>query len=507
MHDETASPPSREIVRSRRKRAVRARTISIARLTKRERDAEQRVHLALVGNTGDDWRPTTRADCAQVDRPCPYVGCTMHLYLDVSERTGAIKLNFPDIDPLDLPADASCALDIADGGARILEEAGALMNFTRERTRQVEIGALARIRRNAELPDAHEFEGGRPETVTNPVADHKVYGPTREPPPDAERVTRIFRAYEREQRERDCATRGEPFATSSQPNEGASDWPWTDDDQVDVDRWAVEVLGGLRAGRSLDEAMRTAQAVVDELEPLEQSVEANDDDEGSNAGVDVLGRPMTQRKRKGVDYRGTVLAAIRRLEPTTGTQVALAVANVMGQAQAYAMTNALIADGVLEKVGSEIRLVRARDAREGKPREERMPNPNSDTKEKILAALKNGPAKVAELVEQVGICQSSVNKALVVLAETKAVEKLPGGARMPWALTNGPKLLPPAPKDKANGKSNGKALAVTSPRRVVPPKAAIANGTAHVVAELQGMRGELEKKLKQIDKAIDALTA
>jgi hypothetical protein len=40
---------------------------------------------------------------------------------------------------------ASCALDIADDGAATLEDVGTIMNVTRERIRQLELAALARL--------------------------------------------------------------------------------------------------------------------------------------------------------------------------------------------------------------------------------------------------------------------------------------------------------------------------------------------------------------------------
>ena len=95
-------------------------------------------------------RPQTRADCDHTERPCPFVSCTQHLYLDVFERTGAIKLNFPDLEVWEM-AD-SCALDVADRGGVTLEEAGALMNLTRERIRQLEVKALARLGELVETP-------------------------------------------------------------------------------------------------------------------------------------------------------------------------------------------------------------------------------------------------------------------------------------------------------------------------------------------------------------------
>lgn len=88
-----------------------------------------------------DARPVTRADCASVPRPCPYVGCPYHLYLDVMP-SGAIKMNFPDLEPGDLQE--SCVLDICETGARPIERVARLMNLTRERSRLVFLAATKR---------------------------------------------------------------------------------------------------------------------------------------------------------------------------------------------------------------------------------------------------------------------------------------------------------------------------------------------------------------------------
>ncbi len=77
------------------------------------------------------------------ERPCPFVSCKHHLYLDVSARTGAIKLNFPDLEVWEMTE--TCALDVADRGGTTLEEVGAIMNLTRERIRQVEVKGLAKL--------------------------------------------------------------------------------------------------------------------------------------------------------------------------------------------------------------------------------------------------------------------------------------------------------------------------------------------------------------------------
>jgi hypothetical protein len=129
---------TREQRRSRRKREVRARTISVKRMTKRELEIGR-----LLYPENDYEKPRTREECLDGPRPCPYVSCKHHLYIDVSARTGAIKLNFPDLEVWDLGE--SCALDVADRGGTTLEDVGAIMNLTRERIRQVEVKALAKL--------------------------------------------------------------------------------------------------------------------------------------------------------------------------------------------------------------------------------------------------------------------------------------------------------------------------------------------------------------------------
>jgi hypothetical protein len=131
--------PTREQRRSRRKRDVRARTISVKRMTKRELE----MGRLLYPDVDDVVRPKVREECAQGERPCPFVSCAHHLYLDVSARTGAIKVNFPDLEIWEMVE--TCALDVADRGGTTLEEVGVIMNLTRERIRQVEVTALAKL--------------------------------------------------------------------------------------------------------------------------------------------------------------------------------------------------------------------------------------------------------------------------------------------------------------------------------------------------------------------------
>ena len=139
--------------RNRRKRAVRCRTISIKRMTKRDLEIGR---LAFPEDTRP-LRPKTRAECVGGPRPCPFVSCKYHLYLDVQARTGAIKLNFPDLEVEEMRE--SCSLDVADRGGATLEEVGAIMNLTRERVRQLELRAAENVAEARGIEKLAEFAG------------------------------------------------------------------------------------------------------------------------------------------------------------------------------------------------------------------------------------------------------------------------------------------------------------------------------------------------------------
>lgn len=88
----------------------------------------------------NDKRPTTRLECVDGPRPCPWVACRYHLYLDVNSKTGSLAIYKPASEVIDMKE--SCALDVADAGGKTLEEIGAIFNCTRERVRQEEEIAL-----------------------------------------------------------------------------------------------------------------------------------------------------------------------------------------------------------------------------------------------------------------------------------------------------------------------------------------------------------------------------
>lgn len=159
-----------------------ARSFTIAEKTSDER-ARMRLRLGLIDIIGangeaelDSIRPRIRGDCSPCEgcqaftdsqaratgeklscghvdalairrsRPCVFVGCTKHLYLEVTEA-GGLKINFPGVDPLDLVE--TCSVDRGERGAITLEEVGALTNLTRERVRQIEVKGLHKGRAKA----------------------------------------------------------------------------------------------------------------------------------------------------------------------------------------------------------------------------------------------------------------------------------------------------------------------------------------------------------------------
>lgn len=118
---------------------VRSKTVAPTRLTRAELLNRDR----MVYPEGIE-RPQLRGDCYAMSRPCPWVSCSHHLYLDINPETGAIKLNFPHLEVWEMAE--TCSLDVADRGGITLEEVGAIFNLTRERIRQVEVRGLAKIK-------------------------------------------------------------------------------------------------------------------------------------------------------------------------------------------------------------------------------------------------------------------------------------------------------------------------------------------------------------------------
>jgi hypothetical protein len=129
----------------------RSITLNAGRASKREIHALQAQGYAEEIATYD--RPQTRGDClpggCNGARPCPWVSCKAHLAIDVDDHTGSLKLNFPSVEVWEMAA--TCAYDIADEGGRTLEDVGAALSITRERTRQLEVRGLAKTAQSETL--------------------------------------------------------------------------------------------------------------------------------------------------------------------------------------------------------------------------------------------------------------------------------------------------------------------------------------------------------------------
>lgn len=138
--------------REDRRSPRRSRSIRVARLGRGEvlRAAERVRELEESLS-----RPQVRSECLESPRPCPHVACKHHLYLDVNPETGTIKLNFPELEVWEL-AD-TCALDVAERGPTSLEDVSLLVNVTRERIRQIETQALAKLGTVQDLLELRQF--------------------------------------------------------------------------------------------------------------------------------------------------------------------------------------------------------------------------------------------------------------------------------------------------------------------------------------------------------------
>lgn len=119
-------------------------------------------------------RPSKRVDClpggGNAQRPCPYVSCKWSIWNELAHGgSGAVsstqKRRLPNnVDPTSLSY--SCFLDLAErgndpgtgkGAGMTLEQAGSVLNLTRERVRQIEAVALDRIRDSGLAVEAHEL--------------------------------------------------------------------------------------------------------------------------------------------------------------------------------------------------------------------------------------------------------------------------------------------------------------------------------------------------------------
>ncbi len=96
-------------------------------------------------------RPKTRADCLEMERPCPFVSCRHHLYIDVS-KDGGLTMAVPELELWEMID--TCSLDVAEEGSvpgtgegdgLTLESVALIYGLSRERIRQVETVGLHKL--------------------------------------------------------------------------------------------------------------------------------------------------------------------------------------------------------------------------------------------------------------------------------------------------------------------------------------------------------------------------
>jgi len=124
---------------------------------KAKRSPNLRLYSAGELALPEDWEikpgvPATRGDCRDGPRPCPYLRCRFHLWLQEAEaRPGRRHLQ----ERGGAPASAlqphtrmTCALDIAESGEKLTyAEIGALFGVSDERARVIAEKALAKLER------------------------------------------------------------------------------------------------------------------------------------------------------------------------------------------------------------------------------------------------------------------------------------------------------------------------------------------------------------------------
>ena len=82
----------------------------------------------------------TRGACRQLQGPCPHSVCRFNLTTERRDNRGAksAQSHLPVVHD-------TCALEAADQGGMTLEEIASRLSLTRERVRQIELGALKKL--------------------------------------------------------------------------------------------------------------------------------------------------------------------------------------------------------------------------------------------------------------------------------------------------------------------------------------------------------------------------
>lgn len=110
----------------------------------RRRRRRVRLRLVTTQQTAGEARPLVRSDCQGGVRPCPWVGCRHHLFLEV-DAAGALHVPVG-TQPWQL--EHSCALDLAREGGLSAQEVGDALRLSHTAVLQIERRALAKAMRD-----------------------------------------------------------------------------------------------------------------------------------------------------------------------------------------------------------------------------------------------------------------------------------------------------------------------------------------------------------------------
>lgn len=145
----TPTVQSRKGKGRRKRREVEPWAVTVGGRHAREDEMERLNDALAIYRERPDDRPRTRAQCPSSGKPCPWVLCRYHLWLDRKQYKGRDALNmvWPDRAPEAL--DETCALHAAErhsGEGMSLQEVSDLIDTSRERVRQLEAEAMQALK-------------------------------------------------------------------------------------------------------------------------------------------------------------------------------------------------------------------------------------------------------------------------------------------------------------------------------------------------------------------------